>query len=390
MSFSAAPRKEYSLLVLGGTGIIGRSLCAEAATMGHKVTTISRRVPVQSGLPTNVEHMALDWSNSLDFERFLSDRHFDFTIDLLSFDVSQVASTLERIKGSSSHYVFLSSASVSDSGELDSPITEDSPVIETGWTYAMKKIQCELALPALAQSYDQNFTIVRPYITYSESRFPLGQYESHEILNRLKLGAPVPICNEILEASTSITDSRDLGRAIINLISNPRSSGQTVQVVSPETTSWAELFDMTVERIGSKSNLIPVSPEAFLSIFPELSGKVTDRLKNRIYSSDKLYSLAPDFRFTKNQSLEYDKILNGFISSSTPSSRRWEGRIDRLLWTTRSEKHIPILSRYPFLHTGTSSPVDVSKYLVGRSRYLSQVATFLSEGITRKPPASYS
>ena len=134
-----------SLLILGGTGWLGRELTLAARAQGQDVTTLARG---QAGPPPSaVEVVTADRGDPTAYDR-VRDREWDVVVDV-SRQPSQVASALEALAARAASWVFVSSASVyagadvpgaDETAELLPPHESDD---DGGDTYGARKVACE-------------------------------------------------------------------------------------------------------------------------------------------------------------------------------------------------------------------------------------------------------
>ncbi len=320
MADSIAP----NVLVLGATGIIGQRLCEVATSSGYNVIAVSRH-PKPLSSARNIEHIALNVRDLHALNGALKGRYFDAAIDLLSFTPEHVHATLEVLHGIATRYVFISSATVSAPAAMDAEITEDSRLVVDGWRYPINKLACEAVVRQLANSHHQDFTIIRPYVTYSEARLPFGPWEESQVLPMLKYGLPIVIPSEVASATTAITHTDDLARGIVALTRTSMSHGDVFQVVSPELTTWRRIFECAAEALDVELNLHTIPLEEFNSIWPDLAGKSTDRAMSRVFSAQKLRSAVPDFEFRFDVRSGYMEILRGLQAKAPQTAEAGPG-----------------------------------------------------------------
>ena len=181
------------ILVLGGTGAIGAHLVSLLSNIGgHNLFVTTRRKMLNE---RNVTYLV---GNAHD-ESFMSEllkRHYDAIVDFMSYKTSEFQHRYKKYLEATSQYVFLSSARVyADCGK--SLITEKSPrlldvckdeaYLKTD-EYALTKARQE---NLLLSSNKNNWTIIRPYITYSEKRLQLGVLEKEYWLYRALHGRTI-------------------------------------------------------------------------------------------------------------------------------------------------------------------------------------------------------
>jgi 2'-hydroxyisoflavone reductase len=131
------------MLVLGGTQFLGRHTVEAALASGHDVTLFNRGQTRPELFP-DVEKLRGDRDGDLGA---LERRSFDAVVDTSGYVPRLVAATLDAL-GDVGHYTFVSSVSVY--GDVPTPPTEDTPVVELvepteNWreAYGELKADCE-------------------------------------------------------------------------------------------------------------------------------------------------------------------------------------------------------------------------------------------------------
>ena len=217
------------VLVLGGTGAMGSYIVNILAGRGENVsvTTRSHRASTHE----NVKYICGD-AHSLDFMRPLLEKgSYDAVVDFMSYHpASEFKERREILTGNTGHYVFLSSSRVY--AESETPITEDSPRLLdvcpdrkylASDEYALTKAREE---DILREGRAANWTIIRPYITYSNERLQLGTYEKERWLWRALKGRPVVFSRDVGEKFTTLTWGKDVAFAIAALAGKKNAHGR--------------------------------------------------------------------------------------------------------------------------------------------------------------------
>lgn len=359
-------RSGMSVLVVGATGIIGQELCAEAITSGHQVFALSRGhrpISGSSGLGTPTRLVA-DVRDPAAIRSALGDSRFDVVVDLLSFKPAHLASMLDVVGGRCGQYIFVSSATVYGGANLPAAIVESSPRIHGPWTYPALKLQCEDLLAKRCRETQQSFTVVRPYITYSEQRVAFGAWEGDVVLPRLLGGRPTTIGSEFAQMTTSLTHATDVARGMVALMGNPAAVGEDFLIASEEQVTWTEIFELSARVVGTDLHLVQVPTQKVLQTFPELYGKIADRNIPRAFDSGKLKRACPDFSFTHSVAAGYELAIRGLLAlGPLRQDIRTQGRVDRLI---ASADPGALGSRpYAAAFSG-SSPLNYARYAAGR------------------------
>lgn len=214
------------LLILGGTGFIGPNMVKYALDRGHTVTILTRgKSPTKV---EGVEHIIADREGDLSM---LSKRTWDAVLDNNARDYRWVARSIEALRHSTGHYLFVSSISayktatmgyqtagqvltrpaIDESGERFAPPPDwkDGAEAHYGLSKAISENLVHAAFPGGA-------TVVRPGLivgpTDPTDRFTYWPVRIDEGGEVLAPGNP--------EHSAQVIDQRDLTEWIVRLAEN--------------------------------------------------------------------------------------------------------------------------------------------------------------------------
>ncbi len=186
----------------------------------------------------------------------LKDR-YDVLIDFMNYRLPELQERLDLILNSVGQYIFLSSCRVY--AESKTPITEKTPRLLyvckdkeflATEEYALAKAREENLIFA---SKHNNWTIVRPTVTYNSHRLQLGCYELDEWLGRVLRGKPVVFYDDLADKLTSMTYGEDVAMGICYLIGNPQALGEAVNIASPESKTWGEILNIYKNALEKSS-----------------------------------------------------------------------------------------------------------------------------------------
>lgn len=384
---------KLSILVLGASGIIGREICRAAAIQSHRVYALSRgRKPLSLGTESadHVTPIVLDGYDAEALSVAVDGMTFDVVVDLLSFKPEQLLNFLDVLADRCAQYVFVSSATVYGSAPSPGLIAEDSPLAHADWRYPEDKVTCENVLKSECEARRLSYTVVRPYITYSNQRIAFGAWETDTVLTRIARRDPVVIGTEIAAARTTLTHSSDLARGIVALMANSSATNEIFHVVSDEVVSWRQVYETAAGILGEELRERHASASELLRVFPNLRGKVLDRSMDRAFNIDKFRKACPDFEFEYDLASGYRQAISTHLRTS-PLSYRSEGRMDRLVKSAAISAHQRISLHRRVNELGIRSGKDLVEYLSGYSAVLDQMRarakSFGSVGATRDPYA---
>jgi nucleoside-diphosphate-sugar epimerase len=240
------------LLVLGGTGFVGRATVDEAVARGDAVTVLNRgqRPPIPgvtalTGDRTTPGGLAA-----------LGDGTWDLVVDTWSAAPRVVAAAVEALKGRAGSYAYVSSRSVYADG-APSPLDEDTPVVDAdpdadAGDYAADKRGGELA----ALRFGGPVLLARAGLI-------LGPYEDIGRLpwwlNRIARGGPT-LAPGPRDLPLQYIDARDLAVFLLG------GHSGVFNLVGPSGfTTMGGLLDTVNEVTGGHADLRWTDPEPILA-----------------------------------------------------------------------------------------------------------------------------
>lgn len=273
------------ILLLGGTGAMGKYLVDELALKGDEVFVTSRHS--HEGRE-HVEYIVGD-AHRLAFVRETIERvKPDAIVDFMVYSTPEFVDRYKFFLGAVKHYIFLSSYRVFAG---NSPLDENSPrlldVIQDEEylmtdEYGLSKAREE---NLLRNSGCSNWTIVRPSITYSKSRFQFGCLEAGIVCYRALQGLPVVMPKEMLDKQATLTWAGDVARMLSRLILNPDAMGEDFNVVTSEHRTWREIAEIYRKEIGLRVK--EVSLEDYLGVCSKYQ-TIYDRMFDRVMDNRKV------------------------------------------------------------------------------------------------------
>lgn len=375
------------ILILGGTGAMGKALARLLADRGDEVALTSRQK--HRSKRKNVaflEGNAMDpgflktiltgeWDAIVDFMNY-SPSDFSGSADYASYSAgtpdsgsdtngSLHAPRFKALLEATSHYVFLSSARVYAPAPDGSALTEESPRLLDSCPdkdylatdeYALAKAREE---DALFGSDRKNFTVIRPSLTYSEDRLQFALYEKEEWLYRAMLGRSLILPYDMRDVKTAMTAASDVAKGIAGLIGNEAAFGERFNIACPKSQSWGEIFEI-YSRVLEEEGIHPRVIYGYDSerIAREL-GCVYEmkyaRAVDRRFSSEKLLDVIGKLDFT-DPAEGLAQALRSFLERGArfrPINARIHSYLDRLT------------HEYTSLGTFDDNS-ERAKYLIGR------------------------
>lgn len=281
------------VLILGGTGAMGKPLVTILAERGNEVHVTSRRKYESTG---NIHYIEGD-AHDLSFIKGLLKSKYDAIVDFMIYSTELFQERVGIYLDSTDQYIFLSSARVySDSMN---PITENSSrlldvckdenYMKTD-EYALAKARAE---NLLFESKMKNWTIFRPYITYNTDRLQFGGLELCTWVTATLAGRPLMIPREVVNCATTMTYGKNVAEAIALLIGNIKAFGEVFNVTGTDHMTWneiAELYlDVIEEHTGKRPGIYtPKLSDGLLAVLGNAYQIKYDRTYNRVFDNSKL------------------------------------------------------------------------------------------------------
>ncbi len=287
-----------NILIIGGTGVLSSAVTLEALKHGISVTMINRG---NRPIPKNVEHIKSDKNDFTKISRELENRQFDAVMDFLCSSDKDVSTSLDFYHNYTKHYFYISSCAVYNARNSN-PCTENSPKIEMEWEYSIRKWIGECRLIELAKKWNTHYTIIRPSITYDNTRIPYGispKYGFHWTLAaRMLSGKPILRWNGG-ENRCSMMRVEDFAVGVIGLVGNTKAYDEVFNVCGDESPTYNDVLEYIGEYIGIKPVLFDITSDEYAREVPSRAGEIIGgRSIDLIISNDKLKSVVPSFRQT--------------------------------------------------------------------------------------------
>lgn len=359
------------ILVLGGTGAMGKNLVEILANEGHCLTVTSRCQ--HQSLDPNVSYVKGN-AHDITFLKFvLAGNSWDAIIDFMVYSTPEFLARNELLLSATAQYIFLSSSRV----YADNPIlneesnrildtTSDAEYLKTD-EYALTKARQE---NILIKSKFKNWTIIRPYITFSDERLQLGVFEKEDWLYRAIHGRKIVFPKNMANCYTTMTLGSDVAKVIFAVVGNASAYQKVLQITSDQTILWKDILDLYTKTISKFYNREPkikwIEDMGFLCLVMQNKYQVNvDRMYNRKFKSNKIHEFCgQDFAFSKIDE-ELPACLERFLSHPRFRTIDWgtQAYMDRLSGEFTPCREIPSFSQKVKYLLFRFSPIKVSLFL---------------------------
>ena len=312
------------VLVIGGTGVLSSAVAEAALARGDSVTTINR------GRRKQVAGCEAIVSDRHDYPRIaeaIGGRSFDVVIDFLVFNRDDAAKSYGFFRKACDQYVLVSSCFVYDFS-MGGVLREDSPRGLACWRYSLGKCEAEDAVVKMAaESPGCGYTIVRPFVTYGDTRIPYSLAPAHgcdwTVVFRAQAGKPVITWDGGM-GRCNIMRVEDFCTGLLGLMKNECACGEAVNICGDEAPRWKDVISALGESAGVEIPLLDLPREFVKAHYPQRSEEIDGRSYDVFASNEKLKKLVPSFRTTIS-------LREGV--AKTVSAYRERGLQDRVDWT---------------------------------------------------------
>lgn len=315
------------ILLLGGTGAMGSHLNKILSDKGENVVVTSRS---RSGSKDSIEYRKGNAKN-LDFLEDLLKEKWDAIVDFMIYSTTEFDERINLFLDSTKQYFLLSSARVYDE-KKDQILEESSRLLDSSNDqeflstneYSLEKARQEDILHDLDK---QNWTIVRPYITYSEKRLQLGTLEKEDWLYRALKGRTIVFSDDIKNHLTTLTYGFDVANGIANLINKKNAFGETYHITNGKAVSWNKILniylDVLEDKFDSRPEVIYQNLDDFIIWNPGKYQIIYDRLFDRDFDNSKINKFIDTENFLE-VNIGLKKCLTSFLNNPEFKQINWK------------------------------------------------------------------
>lgn len=275
-----------SVLVLGGTGAMGGYL-VPILSKDYNVYVTSR---TSRDPRANVYYIQGNAHDIFFLENVLKERKYKAIIDFMNYSTNEYKSRYKLFLDSSDQLFFISSSRVysningriveSDKRLLDS--STDTIFLKSD-DYALAKARQEDLLRASGKN---NWTIIRPYMTYSPFRLDIGMYPKEMWLYRLLKGRTIVFPEDVANKYVTLTSGKDVAEGIAALVGNATVLGETFHITQSKAYTWKEIIETYLDELSLKGfcpKVIwvkkPMVDEGYIYHYDRLYDRVFDNSK---------------------------------------------------------------------------------------------------------------
>jgi len=355
-----------SILLIGGTGVLSSAVVAESLRKGLDITIVTRG---SKKAPNGVCSIVCDKDNYDKLSELLNGKKYDAIIDFLCYQENELVRSFQFYSNYTKQYFFISSCAVYDTrvGEV---CIEDSPKVLPMWSYSVEKWASEQKLAQLATETKCKYTIIRPCVTYGDTRIPYGVspvYGYHWTLcARVLAGKPIITWNNG-ENRCNMMRVEDFAVGVVGLIGNEKAYNEAFNICGDETPSFREVLSVIEEYLGKKAITVDVTSEFYANQIPYRAGEILGgRSIDAINSNAKIKKVVPEFKQRIALRDGIFKTLDAYKEQNYQNGIDWkfDAETDRVVYDWCKEIKMPMKEfRIEFVdYLGTATLKNMWRY----------------------------
>ncbi|WP_079908310.1 NAD-dependent epimerase/dehydratase family protein [Paenibacillus sp. 32352] len=320
------------VLVLGGTGVISRSVVEQALAQGHEVTVFNRGSKNHL-FANDVRVLIGDKSNREQFREQMKDQEFDAVIDMISFDAVDAECTLEAFKGRAGQFIVCSSTAAYKRPFRTIPTVEDAEELfdDPAFPYAFHKAEMERYLRKVIERGEAAVTMIRPSLTYGIGCANLGVLRQNvNIVHRIRAGKPLVMFGDGT-VPWSFSFAPDVAKAFVGAVGNKQMIGQTYHATSEEVHIWQDLYLEMGKLLGVEPHIVHLSSDLLVEANPSLfSHLYYEKSYSGLFDNSKLKRDLPGFRAEISLSAGLSMLLDWYEREGHQADQEKDLLEDRL------------------------------------------------------------
>lgn len=344
------------VLVLGGTGAMGIHLVSILSSLGIETVVTSRRKRESS---SNIKYIQGDARDIVFLNTLLVER-WDSIVDFMVYSTIEFKERFKYLLSSTDQYIFLSSSRVF--ADSKGEITEDTPRLLDVCTdkYYIKTDEYGLAKARqedlLKKSVYNNWTVIRPSVTFSENRLQLGELEKEYWLQRALSNKTIVVSKDIMSKYATLTYGYDVSKGISGVVGKKEALGEVYNITVSEAYKWEEILSVYVQAIKNKTGIIPKILMLDKAPLQDRHVVKYDKVYDRKYNNNKIDHLVDFNASTTKTVVGLQKCMDKFLDKPYFLSVDWKkvAFLDRIVGEftplseikSKKEKVMYILFRY--------------------------------------------
>ena len=321
------------VLILGGTGILSTDFTRKMARENNDVWVLNRGIRekrFEEEIHTIIGDLRNDDSTQLRDK--IAFQKYDVIVDFLSFNVDQLSKTLNILQDICEQYVFISSATAYIKSESETISEYTNSVGNKNWEYSYNKSLCEEYL----KKQNINYTIVRPYVTFGQTRIPFQIIPDncyYSLLARIINDKPVILLNSG-SAICTLTYTIDFANVLAKLLLNTNAYKEVFHITSNCQQEWREVYKELCVILGKQEHLISVALEDIRTYLPSYYNMLRgDKGTSWKFDNSKVLKAVGGYNFQYDLQRGLRESVQYFLSHEELQkiNYRWDAEVDFLI-----------------------------------------------------------
>ena len=337
------------ILFIGGTGRLSSDIAKKSVDIGNEVYLITRGSSQRKKFIDKRYNMIYsDITNISETQEKISELQFDVVIDFLTYNLEDLKRTLKIIENHYKQYIFISTATVYKKSREKEVISENKTEVGNDkWIYAYKKYQCEKYLETYFNNRTEKYTIVRPYVTYNQTRVPYplapgNPLHEFSIIKRIKDDKPIVLFDNGM-TRTTITNSKDFANGIVGLYLNKNAYNNAFHITSDETVTWRNVIEYIGQYYNKQVLIKDLKINAIVKKYPLYNPILNgDKAHQMVFDSSKIKRVVKNFKCAISLKQGIFETLNFYENNKEFQiiDYLWYGRMDNMC-NSKKEKIFP-------------------------------------------------
>lgn len=287
------------LLILGGTGTIGREIVYQALERGHHVTVLSRGTR-QAAFDKDVQMVCGDRRDEETMQNLARKVRPEVVMDLACYGENDARITCNAFRRCAEQLIFASSVAAYERPCRSFPIQEQFESLRNSpeFSYGFEKAEMERYLQKeMGNPSSAAITILRPSLTFGRGACNFGILrQNRNVLRRIREGKPVLMTGEGA-IPWSFTFTPDLAAAFLGACGNPRTYHEVFHVTNTELVVWEDLYK-AVGKVAGREPVFHYIPSALLAEnFPSVCAHLKfEKVHYSYFSNEKFQKAVPEYQ----------------------------------------------------------------------------------------------
>ena len=322
------------LLIIGGTGVLSGAVAREAIRQGIEVYILHRGTKMNL-IPEGANSILADIKDSRRVESVLCGMQFDSLIDFLCYKKNELRNNYQLLHKYTKQYIFISTACVYDTS-IPGVKQENAPKVLNSWSYSREKWECEEFLMEISKCSNIPYTIVRPAVTYDDTRIPYGitpVYGYHwTLIGRILADKPIITWDEG-RSRWNLLRVEDFALGVVAVIGNKNAYNEAYNISGDIAYSWMDVLNTLSKVLNHNVKIYNLTTAEYISLYPGRAGEISARALDSIIDNSKIKALTPSFNMSIDLETGIKMVVDAYKKNNyfKGIDYRYDGCMDRII-----------------------------------------------------------